>query len=287
MTRYYIETTKCGVDKVGMGCGAEIAETKVKTDNGDIFYMSLAEVDGLAHIYKSVESTYDFQINLDFDNESLKKFHESFILGGHYEEVLADEDAEFYQLYRYLIYVVRANWEDTAAFIEETSGKYLDEIEIPLSDVEEEFREEEKDEDDDNTDYAFTLPTDKEELFKLRLGLETDVVTESVFHDMDYMAFKSEKAMLKAVAEASDRVGGYDIWKETYIAAELNKFESKKFLVCKYMFAGIGQYEIVIPEDELESFKCWIDGNGSAFMGSVRDADTKDIETYIALSAIK
>ena len=40
---------------------------------------------------------------------------------------------------RYLIYIMRADWDKTKAFIKKTKGKNLSEIEIPKSDVEEDW----------------------------------------------------------------------------------------------------------------------------------------------------
>ena len=42
------------------------------------------------------------------------------------------------------------------------------------------------------------------------------------------------------------------------------------------------QIKEIIPEEMLDSFKCWIDGNGSAiFLGS-HDASRREIRTYVA-----
>ena len=46
---------------------------------------------------------------------------------------------ECYEGLRYLIYVMRASWDDAKTFIEGTKGKNLDEIEIPKSDAEEDW----------------------------------------------------------------------------------------------------------------------------------------------------
>lgn len=53
-----------------------------------------------------------------------------------------DPDAELYQACRYLIYIVRYKRDQEEPFIRSTVGKYLDEMEIPMSDAEEEYREE-------------------------------------------------------------------------------------------------------------------------------------------------
>lgn len=51
------------------------------------------------------------------------------------------DDIECFAGLRYLIYLLRTSWEEMEAFIAQTKDKFLDEIEIPKSDVEEEWEE--------------------------------------------------------------------------------------------------------------------------------------------------
>ena len=59
-----------------------------------------------------------------------------------YVDVFDDPEAELFQAYRYLIYLVRCERDQEEPFIQATVGKYLDEMEIPMSDEEEEYSEE-------------------------------------------------------------------------------------------------------------------------------------------------
>ena len=104
---------------------------------------------------------------------------------------------------------------------------------------------------------------------------------------MDADAFEQEKRDLKAVIEACESDDDYAEWKENYLNSELANLNGQKIIVCKYLFAGLGQYEAIIPECGLESFKCWINGNGSAFFGGTREATEEEVKTFIALSASK
>lgn len=61
--------------------------------------------------------------------------------------MFADPDAELYQACRYLIYLVRCERGEEEPFIQSTVGKYLDEMEIPMSDEEEDYMEEMEEED--------------------------------------------------------------------------------------------------------------------------------------------
>ena len=145
MTRYFIESVKCGAGEGGMACGPVsgpvVAEAKVRTDNGEEFYMSLAEMEGIPNFFKSPKSTYEYQMNDDMDEEALEEFQSYFIETGDYEEIFAQQDPEWLQLYRYLIYIVRSEWEECESYQRETEGKWLDEINIPVSDIEEECAE--------------------------------------------------------------------------------------------------------------------------------------------------
>ena len=150
---------------------------------------------------------------------------------------------------------------------------------IPASDVEEEYMKE----NDNFEDFEFELPDSKEELYRLRLTLETDTNIESVFHDMDYNEFEMEKKQLEAVIAACESEKDYLTWKTAYVESEFSRIGDQKYIVCKYLFAGIGQYEMIMPAEGLESFKCWIDGNGSAFFGGEREASDDEIKTFMLL----
>ena len=58
---------------------------------------------------------------------------------GEYEEILTDPDPKWYDVYRYLIYLVRCDAGAERSFIDATKGCWTDEIRIPISDIEEEM----------------------------------------------------------------------------------------------------------------------------------------------------
>ena len=55
MSRFFIEDVKCGVGEGGMACGPVDGpvgtEVKVKTNNGEFFYMTLAEMMGIPNFF--------------------------------------------------------------------------------------------------------------------------------------------------------------------------------------------------------------------------------------------
>ena len=291
MKRYYIESVKSGIGEGGMACGPVsgpvVAEAKIKTDLGEVFYLSLAEVMGIPNFYKTEKSIYDILVNEDDD--AIEAIQEKFVDTGDYNDIFKEQDEEWYQLYKYLIFIVSVQkkefekYKDVVEFkyVDSAVDKYIDEMYIPASDVEEEYLEENV----GFEDFEFELPDNKEELYRLRLTLEADINFESVFHDMDYEEFEMEKKQLEAVIAGCESEEDYLIWKTEYVDSEFERVGDQKYIVCKYMFSGIGQYEMIMPAEGLESFKCWIDGNGSAFFLGEREALANEIKTFIALNA--
>lgn len=141
----------------------------------------------------------------------------------------------------------------------------------------------EDDEEGYEEDFEIEIPEDKEEAFRLLLTLETDVATPSVFQCFDDDTFEWEKESVEVLTTVLDQEE-YTAWKETYLAEEMAKVQTSDYAVCTYMFAGIGDFEVVIPKAELDSFKAWVVGN-NAFLSSVKDAAEEDVKTFIALHA--
>ena len=145
MARYRVLEAKCGVARGGMACGPVggpvVGEIKLADENGKEFYLCLAEVDGIPNWFKTDRSTIDEQIE-ETSEEVFEYLNDHYIDIGEYVDVFHDPEAEFYQACRYLIYLVRCERDQEEPFIRATVGKYLDEMEIPMSDAEEEYREE-------------------------------------------------------------------------------------------------------------------------------------------------
>ncbi len=151
--RLMIESVRCGIDEGGMACGpvsgAVVGEVEIRTEDDETFFMLLADVEGIPHFYKTPHSTFEMHTNLmeylDY-TEELKRYFIRFDeepFG--YSDIFDHPDYAYYQIYRFLIYLVGSSWEETDAFEHEVVGKYLDEIEIPMSEDEEEYLEEQGD----------------------------------------------------------------------------------------------------------------------------------------------
>ncbi len=300
MKRYFIETAKCGITEGGMACGpvsGNVVVTVQFKEGATTQWLSLVEVEGIPNVYLSDKDIHEALVAEDFDDEEFTAYMDEHFINEFngiafdadysttFESIADDPENPAVPLIRYLITLVRCSMDEVDDLIQIASGKYADELDIPASDVEEEFMDEYEDEDDVDIEVDLPEDLDRETLYRMRLALETDVDTESVFHDMDDEAFDAEKAKLDAVKERCEDEADYQAWIKDYIASEYDKIQGKKFLVCSYLFAGIGQYEAIIPAEQKESFICWINGNGSAFFGGEREATEDEIKKYLALQA--
>lgn len=119
-----------------------VAEVELKPAKGVPFFYTLIECEGMPMVYKTESSVFDWWMEPDTYESELDDLQDagSVYDGENYNELFEDHKGiECYEGLRYLIYVMRASWDDAKAFIEGTKGKNLDEIEIPSSDVEEDW----------------------------------------------------------------------------------------------------------------------------------------------------
>ena len=141
-TKYQIVNAR--VDQASGGPDAPIlvAEVELKPSNGVPFFYTLVECEGFPMVYKTEQSVFDWWMNPDEHESELDDLQDAGPLyeGESYAVFFENhEGIECYEGLRYLIYVMRASWDDAKAFIEGTKGKNLSEIEIPKSDVEEDW----------------------------------------------------------------------------------------------------------------------------------------------------
>ena len=119
-----------------------VAEVELKPAKGAPFFYTLVECEGAPMIYKTESSVFDWWMEQDAYESELDDLQDAGPVyeGENYNELFEDHKGiECYEGLRYLIYVMRASWDDAKAFIEGTKGKNLSEIEIPKSDAEEDW----------------------------------------------------------------------------------------------------------------------------------------------------
>ena len=290
MKRYRVLEAKCGVGEGGFACGPVagpvVAEIRLSDENSSKFYLSLVEVDGIANWFRTDRSTIDELLSEDNDESVFDYLNDNNLPLGEYGEVLDEKEDELYQAYRYLIYLVRCEMDEAEPFIQATAGKYLDEIEIPMSDIVEEMLEEYDEEDEDGLPEGIRLnfPEDKDQLFHICLAYSAEHEVESIFKDMSPEDVAINEYILEEVQKLID-ADEYEAWKKNYLDSEYEKLKDRRFLAVSYMFAGIGGYDDVIPEEQFDSFICWINGNGSAFFTGKREATEEEVREYIARHA--
>lgn len=285
-----------GYDGGGMACGPvegnTVTEATFVGSNKDVFFVSVSRMSEFANVYVSETSLFDLLLfmtryDVDFkkilkqiednskeiyelelcdlepinDSKYLKEVKVAMIANDHYFHMSEDASAEEW-MKSYQNGKMDMSWRSDYEFFGE--------------DEEEELEEE-------NIDDSFET---MEKVFKRRLALETELKHPSVYTDIDADAQKSIKKELKKLKSMYSE-SLYKEWVKTYIAQEYANHKDEKWVTVAYLFAGMGQYSRTFPEAELECFKAWIDGNGSAFMGNPEPATEEEIKTAIALAAEK
>lgn len=162
MAKFKIQDVKCDVCGYGICADTVNVELELLSSTGKTVYIAAAEVDGFPNIYKTNESVFDKMMNggaesadaaKNLSKEELENIGDSFFanLNENYALYCSDGYDDFFEnkkccgIYRkavrYLIYVLRAEWNDMNAFVKKTKGLYLKDLDIPKSDVEEEWEE--------------------------------------------------------------------------------------------------------------------------------------------------
>ena len=125
--------------------------------------------------------------------------------------------------------------------------------------------------------------TDLAAVYRFRLIVETSLKNPHVYDDI-FNLRKEMRAILKKLKAACESEEGYKVWKKDLIDAKVREvMEKQHIVVCTYLFAGVGQYEEIMPIEMVDSFKCWIDHNGSAFFGGTQEANKRQIRTFVSM----
>ena len=134
MAKLLIEDIKVGVTGGGIACGpvpgSVVTEMKLRnTEDNSVMFYGITEVEGIENYLRSDESLYDFQIEDDVSDEA------------GWEKVYAanvqdyDEDDPIWKL---LYFFVRADWDAVNEMKPKCIGKYLEDIDIPVWDEDDE-----------------------------------------------------------------------------------------------------------------------------------------------------
>lgn len=144
MSKLMIEDARV---EVGAGGGPipslVVSEVCLRQPDGCTCYVTLEEYDGHPTFFCTEQSILQplLKAEDEEDEELMEGLHDGkyIIADGEYEDIFAQPDRQWYQVFRYLIYLVRCEREEEQPFLDATVGHPLDEIDIPISDVEEDF----------------------------------------------------------------------------------------------------------------------------------------------------
>ena len=149
MGKYFIEDVKYGLGKGRMSCGPGTGEVivSINVKEGDeSFWISNVEVNGIPNFYISEKDIFDKLCNgsdeEDFFEYLEKRNIDSFekISLGEYDEIRKSINQNVgnpaVSLIRYIILLTRCPLKSEEAVVAMAKGKYVDELEIPASDVE-------------------------------------------------------------------------------------------------------------------------------------------------------
>lgn len=161
MKRYLIEEVKCGVSEGGIACGpvgGNVVVTIKYNDGNGSKWLNMEEVTGIANVTLCDQDYFDVLIASRFDEDFITIMNNSWIgefdgieIGEDCPEIISNvyENAEnpAAPLLKYLVTLTRCSMDEVDSLIKMATGKYADELDIPMSDVEEEMLEEEEYED--------------------------------------------------------------------------------------------------------------------------------------------
>lgn len=165
MGRYLIKDVKCGVTKGGMACGpvsGNVVASVLYENDGEEKWIHVVEVEGMPNTFITPEDLHDVLIQDDYDAEYVEELENTTEneIGGIsltaesyydiYDEIYNGDDVtdEDKSLIRFVIAIVRLDWDAIDALKKKAIGHYTDEIDIPTTDEEEEYLEENEDEDE-------------------------------------------------------------------------------------------------------------------------------------------
>ncbi len=151
--RYFIEEAKCGVTAGGMACGpvpgyvvASVRYTFGSVEN----WFTMVETDGIPSVFVTEEDVFEEILEDNFDEEfqEYMEYHEIDLLNGiqlngGYEDIIENirekPESPAAPLIKYMMALIRCETEEVPELTRMAEGQYVDELEIPVSDVEEEY----------------------------------------------------------------------------------------------------------------------------------------------------
>ena len=150
MSRYLIEKVNKGLADSGMPGGDVIVSIQYKKDSEVSQWLSNADCGGFCTLYQTDFNPFDLLVSSDVDNPKFGVgMIDSFegITFNDYEDMFEafrqNPDNPANSLLRYLIAITCCSTEEAKELVLLAEGKYIDEVDVPISDIEEEYLESE------------------------------------------------------------------------------------------------------------------------------------------------
>lgn len=161
MGRYLIKEVKCDTTNGGMACGpvfgAVVASIQFENE-GEEKWLHVVEVEGMPNTYINKEDIFDVLVQDNYGADFIEDLESSsddtiggIVLTGDYGDIIyelvdgesaSEEDKSFI---RFVLAIIRCDWDVIKELKDTAIGHYTDEINIPISDVEEEYLEDQED----------------------------------------------------------------------------------------------------------------------------------------------
>ena len=246
------------------------SEVTLAAPDKEVIVVSFSEYDECPRFYRSGRSCYDKLLSKRGEPKREKELNQNcFLSGEDYIDIFTKVDRNWVSICRFLIFIATEDEKEVETLAKNAKGKILAEIEVPIPSREPE-------------DLFSVNYSDLASVYRYRLMVETCLKIPHIYGELEDTE-KREKAILAKLKEACASEEAYKVWKKDLVDAKMKVvMEKQHIVVCDYMFWGYGQYKEILPEEMVPSFKCWIDGNGSAvFLGS-RDATRREIRAYVS-----
>ena len=264
-------------------CGGQDLIEMIIDHAGKEMFVSAASIGEDVLYYVSDHSIYSLMEDMDENiNDEVIEWYECGSIND-YENEDEVAQSEYYDCFKYLTMILNDAFHAGSEYTE----NYGDDIES-MSDLisfsEYDFCPDEDfcfDDDSDCTSDGNVIS--REDPFQQKLFLEANIKNKTVYDTVDSSI---KQAMEKELAELNEFIEDfqYEPWKERFLEAEYEKVKNKNWLTIDYLFAGIGNFSVSIPEEKLPEFECWIRSMGSAFMSEPKAAEKEDILHAIALN---
>lgn len=110
-------------------------EAVVQDKNGKKKYVSMVDYTELLEVYESNKSLLDILIDEDLTEEEHDKLENYKVFECIFSDINDLLELQETPLYKYLLYLLRADWDKYTDFVDKTKGKNVNSLEIPTSDV--------------------------------------------------------------------------------------------------------------------------------------------------------